>query len=473
MGRSVSARGHYPMRPTVRSLLLALGAAALVSLPAAPSFAKEASKSDAAAPATPMAGALRHEIAARAPADLRAFYAGRGNRPVWIGDDGRISPAAAILSRQVESAKLDGLKPGKLKARNLGKTLDKARAGTPAALAAAELALAGSYVRYVRSLRAVPRGQVIYESPALMPAIPSASAALQGAATAKSLEKHVADMAWMHPLYAPLRAGLEQGRYDGARRTQIVRNLERVRALPAGSGGRYVLVDTAGARLWMYEGGKPVDTMRVVVGKAEQQTPAMAGFIRFAIVNPYWNVPEDLVQTRIAGNVLSKGIGYLKNGGYQVLSDWSETPQVLDPGRIDWHGVAAGTREKPRVRQLPGKGNFMGKVKFMFPNKQGIYLHDTPDKQLLKEDARQLSSGCVRLEDAGRLGRWLLNKPLPAKAKGPEQRIELPALVPVYITYLTAMPEKSGIAFRDDVYVRDVAPGKRRDRSRFALADRP
>jgi murein L,D-transpeptidase YcbB/YkuD len=126
------------------------------------------------------------------------------------------------------------------------------------------------------------------------------------------------------------------------------------------------------------------------------------------------------------------------------------------------------------VRQLPGKGNFMGKVKFMFPNEQGIFLHDTPDKQLLKEDARQLSSGCVRLEDASRLGRWLLGKPLPTRVKAPEQRIELPQLVPVYITYLTAMPEKGGgIAFRNDVYVRDVPQDKRRDRSRMALADRP
>lgn len=472
MGGSVSAGGHDPMRLVVRPLLFALGAAVLVPLSAAPLFARAADHGDAAA-ASPMAAALRYAIADRAPPDLRAFYAARGNRPVWLDDDGRISPAAQTLSDQIESARLDGLKPGKLKARALGKALATAREGTPEALARAELALSGSYVRYVRSLRAAPRGQMIFESPALMPPVPTASAALQRAATARSLETHVAAMGWMHPLYAPLRAGLAAGRYTAAQRAQIVRNLERVRALPANAGSRYVLVDAAGARLWMYEDGKPVDTMRVVVGKADQQTPAMAGFIRFAIVNPYWNVPQDLVQTRIAANVVSKGIGYLASGGYQVLSDWSERPQLVDPRRVDWHAVAAGVQEAPRVRQLPGKGNFMGKVKFMFPNDQGIYLHDTPDKHLLKEDARQLSSGCVRLEDAGRLGRWLLNKPLPARVKAAEQRIELPEVVPVYITYLTAMPERSGIAFRSDSYVRDVAPGKRRDGSRFARADRP
>ena len=85
----------------------------------------------------------------------------------------------------------------------------------------------------------------------------------------------------------------------------------------------------------------------------------------------------------------------------------------------------------------------MGKVKFMFPNPQGIYLHDTPDKQLLNLDARQLSSGCVRLQDAARFHRWLMGKPLPSRVRNPEQVEPLPEMVPIYITYLTAMPRMS------------------------------
>ena len=100
----------------------------------------------------------------------------------------------------------------------------------------------------------------------------------------------------------------------------------------------------------------------------------------------------------------------------------------------------------------------MGKVKYEFPNPQGIYLHDTPERALLKLDERQLSNGCVRLEDAERLGRWLLGKSVSKIPAGKEQRIDLPTLVPVYITYLTAMPTDGGIAFRDDVYGRDSAP---------------
>jgi murein L,D-transpeptidase YcbB/YkuD len=115
----------------------------------------------------------------------------------------------------------------------------------------------------------------------------------------------------------------------------------------------------------------------------------------------------------------------------------------------------------------------MGVVKFMFPNPQGIYLHDTPDKDLLTKAARQFSSGCVRLEDAPRLGRWLMNGPLPRRGRKPEQRIELPEVVPVYITYLTAMPEDGHIAFHNDVYARDVFGDTRMARNDRAAADRP
>ena len=97
----------------------------------------------------------------------------------------------------------------------------------------------------------------------------------------------------------------------------------------------------------------------------------------------------------------------------------------------------------------------MGQVKFMFPNAQGIYLHDTPQKELLSEASRMFSGGCVRLEDAARLGAWLFGRPISAKGAKPEQRVDLPEPVPVFITYLTAMPAGGGIAYFDDIYGRD------------------
>jgi murein L,D-transpeptidase YcbB/YkuD len=204
----------------------------------------------------------------------------------------------------------------------------------------------------------------------------------------------------------------------------------------------------------MYENGRVHDSMKVVVGKASDPTPMMAALMRHAIVNPYWNVPDDLVGDRIAPQVLSEGMSYLSAKRYQVLSDWGPNPQVIDPTTIDWQAVRDGTKQV-RVRQLPGPDNAMGKVKFEFPNPQGIYLHDTNDPKLFDDAARLFSAGCVRLEAASRLANWLYGKPLVAKSDAPEQKIPLATPVPVYITYLTVSAENGRLAFRQDVYGRD------------------
>jgi len=243
---------------------------------------------------------------------------------------------------------------------------------------------------------------------------------------------------------------------QGSRETRdLLRlNLERARALPAQLGRRYVLVDAAAARLWMYEDGEAVGSMRVVVGKPSEPTPMMAGNIRYVTLNPYWNVPPDLVRARIAPGAVAEGPGLLRNLRYEVLSDWSDNATRVDPAKIDWRAVAAG-RSEVRVRQLPGPGNAMGRMKFMFPNQLGIYLHDTPDRSLLREEGRLFSAGCVRLEDAPRLARWLFGQPPRARGNTPEQQVNLPEPVPVYITYLTVAPEPQGVALREDVYNRD------------------
>ncbi|MBA3526919.1 MAG: L,D-transpeptidase family protein [Sphingomonas sp.] len=196
--------------------------------------------------------------------------------------------------------------------------------------------------------------------------------------------------------------------------------------------------------------------MRVVVGKPKYATPMMTAFIRYAALNPYWNVPADLTAERIAPNVVKQGVGYLREKGYEVLSDWGEDPTVVDPSTIDWKAVADGTTPI-RVRQLPGPENAMGRMKFMFPNKEGVYLHDTPEKELLSEAARLFSGGCVRLEDAPRLARWLWGRDLNPTGAAAEQNVGLPTPIPVYLTYLTAVPSGSQLTFFDDIYGRDAS----------------
>ncbi len=231
----------------------------------------------------------------------------------------------------------------------------------------------------------------------------------------------------------------------------IALNLERARLLP-GPWVRHVVVDAASARLYYYDKGALDGAMKVVVGAKESPTPMMAGMVRYATLNPYWNIPSDLVERRVAPRIL-KGAS-LRGMNYEALSDWTADATPVKQSEVDWQAVATGAQEL-RVRQLPGGDNAMGRVKFMFPNDLGIYLHDTPSRDLFAKSARQFSNGCVRLEDAQRLGRWFFGKPLSVDGRAPEQHQPLPRPVPVYLTYFTAIPEGDGIRFVADVYGRD------------------
>lgn len=405
--------------------------------------------------------ALESALAATTKIDpgIPAFYRQRGYRPLWI-EGSRPAPAAVRLIELISSAQWDGIDPERLGATGLARALAKARGGSPRALAKAELAATQSFVAYISALRRPGKTKFLYTDASLVPSPPRPRAALEEAAAAPRLADYVAKIGWMHPLYGQLReAAIAE---DGARRgreyqAQLVRiNLDRARMLPVDRGQRYIVVDAAAATLTMYEGGQARDSMRVVVGRATDPTPLMAGLIRYTVINPYWNVPSDLVAERIASRVIKEGQPYLAAKRYQILSDWSDNPKLIDPATIDWAAVAAGRREL-RMRQLPGPGNAMGKMKFMFPNAQGIYLHDTPDAELFSEAARLFSAGCVRLQAAPRLAKWLYGKPLVIRSKRPEQKVPLPQPVPVYLTYLTAAPENGQVTYRTDVYQRDIA----------------
>ena len=230
-------------------------------------------------------------------------------------------------------------------------------------------------------------------------------------------------------------------------------SLDHARDIPP--DGRFVMVDTAGARLYMIDDGRVVDSMKVIVGKADPstQTPMLASTIYYATLNPYWHVSGEMVRSLIARNVLDQGLGYLKRQGYQVMDS---AGQILDPAKVDWHAVATG-EETVAVRQLPGPANSMGRIKIGFPNSDDIYLHDTPNKDLFASDDRTLSHGCIRLQDAERLGRWLMGRdPQSASSGEPEDNVLLPKPVPIYVTYLTAHVDGGQLSYVDDIYGRDT-----------------
>jgi murein L,D-transpeptidase YcbB/YkuD len=237
----------------------------------------------------------------------------------------------------------------------------------------------------------------------------------------------------------------------------IIINMERAKRLPAPEEqAKYVVVDSGDARLSMWENGRKVDEMKIVVGKAESATPMMAAYIKYASVNPYWNVPPDLVRSLIAPRIVAQGISYLSDREYQVLSDLTEKAKVIDPETVDWRAVVDG-RESVALRRLPSPANSMGMMKFMLPNYFGIYLHDSPEKEHFTKNELWISNGCVRLEDYKRVARFLFNGHIP-QGDDPkvEKEVDLPQPIPVYMTYLTVQPTADGVQFMEDHYGRDA-----------------
>lgn len=372
--------------------------------------------------------------------------------PLWVGaGDDR---AALRLIDLLETSAIDGLDPRQFKIKALKRAVRAAESGGGDKAAKANAMLDKALIAYAAALRQPPTGEWIINDREAIPAPRPAAELLAEAATAPSAEAWIEAMPFMHQSYAGLRRALAVAMAQGDRRAQdLLRiNLQRVRFLPA--DGRYVLVNTAAQRLYMYEDGQVVDWMKVVVGKTHQPTPMMAATIKFTALNPYWQVPADLAAERVAPGVVKEGLGFLKQHGYVLLSDWGDEAVPIDPSTVDWEAVAAG-KVLVRLRQNPGPNNAMGRMKFMFPNPQGIYLHDTPNKELLNEDARLFSGGCVRLEDAQRLAKWIYGRPLTWKGARTEQPVELPKPMPVYLIYQTAVTTGDQVVFYDDIYGKD------------------
>ncbi len=440
-------------------------------------------------------------VPASAHSDIAAVYAERGQRALWT-----TSAAGERLLAMFRRASSDGLDPARYRVDEIAAAV---RAGDPDALARADLLLSEALVAYARDLRApAPAVRMTYAEQGLAPEPLSAAEVLRAGEGVRSVNpvydglrdgfedyrRRWSPLPQMRLGPAPdaatlrQRLGLGTGGFDPALAAAVTDfkrahglppdaqvdaatiaalnrppahyealirlNMERARGIPA-IEGRFVLVDSAAARLWMFEGARAVDHMRVIVGKPGMSTPMLAARLRYAVLNPYWNVPVDLARQR-ARAVLRRGTGVLRAERLQILSQFHAEDRVLSPASVNWRAVAAG-REPLRLRQLPGGANVMGAVKFMMPNGLDIYLHDFPDKSLFALADRRISSGCVRLEDAPRLARWLFRGPAPQPdGPRPEQRVDLPAPVPVYITYLTAVPDNGRIHFQRDPDNRDA-----------------
>ncbi len=242
---------------------------------------------------------------------------------------------------------------------------------------------------------------------------------------------------------------------------QLQLNMERWRWYPDSFGERYLLVNIPDYTLNVMEGDWTVRRMRAIVGKSRRQTPALSGRMTYLEFNPYWNIPQKIARKDILPKVVSDP-DYLTRQGIRVFDSWDRQARELDPTGIMWENLSA--HHFPyRLRQDPSDVNALGRIKFMFPNPQSVYIHDTPGKSLFNRQERHFSSGCVRVETPLDLAQYLLAGQGWDRARleatmmdGRRQTVVLDDPIPVYLVYFTAWVDADGaVNFREDIYGRD------------------
>lgn len=230
---------------------------------------------------------------------------------------------------------------------------------------------------------------------------------------------------------------------------QILLNMGRMRWMPTEPSGQLIVVNIPEFVLHVYENKKKAWDMNVVVGKEGHNTTIFTGDLNQIVFSPYWNVPPSIVQKEILPKMKS-------NPDYLASQNMEQTG-------TDENGV-------PKIRQLPGEKNSLGKVKFLFPNSFNIYFHDTNAKELFSKDKRAYSHGCIRLSEPERMAQYLLRdqpgwtpqKIEEAMDSGQEQYVKLKHAVPVIITYYTAWVDDNGLLnFRADIYAHDQDLGSK------------
>ncbi|MEM1316675.1 MAG: L,D-transpeptidase family protein [Pseudomonadota bacterium] len=243
---------------------------------------------------------------------------------------------------------------------------------------------------------------------------------------------------------------------------QIAINLERWRWLPRDLGKAHVLVNQAGFEMFTMNGTEIYDKRRVIVGKPFHQSPMFSSKIAYAEFNPTWTVPLSIAGKEMLPKIRSNP-AYLVEKNYSLYSGWGANSQKLNPYAVDWSAVSA-KRFPYRIVQEPGPGNALGQVKFIFPNKFSVYLHDTPSRNLFSRTGRAFSHGCIRVDKPLDFARKLYalqggmdpSRVTPIIDSKQRKRVNFKRKMPVHLAYFTAWINEDGIPlFYDDLYKRD------------------
>ncbi|MEN9685334.1 MAG: hypothetical protein RLZZ28_1120 [Bacteroidota bacterium] len=222
----------------------------------------------------------------------------------------------------------------------------------------------------------------------------------------------------------------------------ILVNMERARWMPAEKDGNYILVNIPEYKMHVFDSGRTIFSMNVIVGTSANNTVIFSGNLKYVVFSPYWNIPESIVRKEIMPQ-LQKNTQYLAKNNMEITGY---------NGKI------------PTIRQKPGPKNSLGLVKFLFPNNYNIYFHDTPNRDLFSLSNRSFSHGCIRLGEPKKFAAYLLREDNSWNSKNideamhleKEKWVTIKKAVPVMITYFTSWVDKDGrLNFRKDIYGHD------------------
>lgn len=267
-------------------------------------------------------------------------------------------------------------------------------------------------------------------------------------------------------------AHMNKGPKDQIR--QLRASLERWRLLPRIDTDRYVMVNLPAFELHAYDGAAEPVTMKTVVGRQGRETPLFSSRINRIVVNPTWTVPRTILREDFLPK-LREDPGYLARKGLRLIS--RDGGGEVDPWSVDWWQYSGRESMPFMLRQPPGRDNALGQVKFLMPNNESIYLHDTNHPSLFRRAERSYSSGCVRLEQPREFTAYLIrgdgqlgSQSLDHILRGGGQRwLSLEQPVPVHLTYITAWAAPDGtIEYKRDIYGYDGSLLDALERSRLS-----
>ncbi len=241
------------------------------------------------------------------------------------------------------------------------------------------------------------------------------------------------------------------------RRDQLKVNIERLKTLTTNLGPRYVVVNIPAARVEAIENDVAVSRHTAVVGKPDRPSPDINSKIMQINFNPFWTVPVSIVRKDLIPIMQDKP-DYLTNNHIRI---YDPSHKEVQPSQINWYSEDA---VHYTFREDPGDANSLGRIRINFPSAYGVYMHDTPLKNLFGEDFRYDSSGCCRVQNVRALVEWLLegtkgwssDRIDQAIKSGDQVNVNLTKPVPLHWVYVTAWSASDGVVqFREDIYSRD------------------